>query len=200
MNILEYQVIPAYYARNEEGQSAEWLRMARASMKTILPRFNTIRMAEDYLGQSYAPAAREGRLLGANKAQGARELAAWKQRITQAWTGIRGELTSAIPDSINSGDPLSLEVALDLNGLQPDDVVVECVLGTLDAEDQLQITGKKLFMEVGEDRNGNNLFRCDLFDFVTPCSDGGLQHFKIRFYPCHHLLSHPLECGLMRWL
>ncbi len=200
MNILEYQVIPAYYTRNREGQSDTWLHMARSSMKTILPRFNTVRMAIDYLRQSYAPAAREGRLMSANKAAGARELAAWKQRIARAWPGVRGELTTPIPDSIEAGETLSLELNLYLNGLQPEDIVAECISGVLDSELRFRVTYRKLFTPAGRDKAGGDLFRCDLFDLGVSCSSGGLQHFKIRYYPCHHLLSNPLECGLMHWL
>jgi starch phosphorylase len=200
MNILEYQVIPAYYQCNEEGYSEEWLRMARASMKTILPRFNTIRMAMDYLRQSYSPAAREGRLLAAGAAQGAGELAAWKHRIAQAWPAIQARLVSRIPDSIHAGEALTLELELAMNGLQPEDIVAECVVGLLDADGKFRPLYHKLFSDGEKLPDGKSVLRCELFNFDTPCSIGGLQHFKIRYYPCHHLLSHPLECGLMRWL
>jgi starch phosphorylase len=200
MNILEYQVIPSYYTHNGEGYSDEWLRIARASMKTILPRFNTIRMAMDYLTQSYVPAAREGRRLSANAAAAARELANWKQQVGRAWPAVHGSLVTQVPASIKAGEPLSFEVALQLDGLQPEDVVVECVLGRTDEEDNFITSYRRLFYLAGTSADGATLFRCDLFDVDDACSAGGLQQFKIRYYPCHHLLSHPLECGLMRWL
>ncbi len=200
MNILEYQVIPAYYARNGEGYSEEWLHMARASMKTILPRFNTIRMATDYLSQSYLPAAREGRRLAANASEGARELAIWKQQVNRAWPSIHGDLVTSVPASIKAGESLSFEVALQLDGLQAADIVVECVVGHIDEEYNFEMAYKRLFYLAGTTTDGAALFRCDLFDVENTCSAAGLQHFKIRYFPCHHLLSHPLECGLMRWL
>jgi starch phosphorylase len=200
MNILEYQVIPAYYNRNDEGQPEEWIRMARSSIKTIMPRFNTIRMAMDYLEQSYAPAAREGKQLGANAAAGARELAAWKQKVTQAWPAVEGRLISEIPASINSGDSMSFEVALHTNGLQPADLVVECVKGSMNEEGLFNITDTMLFYLADKTSESDAIYRCDLFDPGDLCTAGGLQQFKIRYYPCHHLMSHPFECGLMRWL
>jgi starch phosphorylase len=200
MDLLEFQVIPAYYTRNGDGYSVPWLRMARASMKTILPRFNTVRMAMDYLQYSYAPAAREGRLLAASSAHGASELASWKQHVAQAWPGVHGQLVSVLPESIQAGEMLELELALELNGLEPDDLVVECVVGTLDEEQAFRVTNRKQFAAAGNGPGNSRLFRCDLFEFGHTCSSGGLQHFKIRYYPCHALLSHPLECGLMHWL
>jgi starch phosphorylase len=200
MNILEYEVIPTYYNRNDEGQPEEWIRMARASMKTIIPRFNTIRMAVDYLGQSYAPAAREGRLLGADAAAGARELSEWKHKVAQAWPSVNGRLITEVPPSINAGEPLSFEMAIHLNGLQPDDIVVECVKGKTSEEGKFDITNSVLFYLAGKTPEGDTLYRCDMFDLGDMCTASGLQQFKIRYYPCHHLLSHPFECGLMRWL
>ena len=78
--------------------------------------------------------------------------------------------------------------------------MVECVGGNLDSEQRFRTTYHKLFSDAGSTPKGHHLFRCDLFEFGGSCSSGGLQHFKIRYYPCHHLLSHPLECGLMHWL
>lgn len=200
MNILEYEVIPAYYTHNGEGYSDRWLRIARGSMKTILPRFNTIRMAMDYLAQSYAPAAREGRRLAEHDAAGARELADWKQRVTRAWPAVQGQLVTSVPATIRAGETLSFEVALRIDALQAEDVVVECVLGRTDADDNFEIIQRRPFYTAGTRADGAVLFRCDLFDMDEGCSAGGLQQFRIRYYPCHHLLSHPLECGLMRWL
>jgi starch phosphorylase len=200
MNILEYQVIPAYYTHNGAGYSDTWLRIARASMKTILPRFNTIRMAMDYLTQSYAPAAREGRRLAENDAAGGRELAEWKQRVAHAWPAVQGRLVTSVPSTIRAGETLSFEVALQLDALQPDEMVVECVLGHADADGNFEIVQRRLFYAAGTGADGTALYRCDLFELDEGCSAGGLQQFRIRYYPCHHLLGHPLECGLMRWL
>jgi len=200
MNILEYQVIPAYYNRNEDGQPEAWIHMARATMQTIIPRFNTIRMAMDYLGQSYAPAAREGRLLQANAAAGARELAGWKQKVTAAWPSVHGRLITDIPASITAGDRLSLEVAIHLGGLQPDDLIIECVRGTGKRDGECNDTDRLLFYYVETDKQGEALYRCDLIDIDGGCTISGLQQFRIRYYPCHHLLSHPFECGMMHWL
>ena len=71
MNTLEYQVIPAYYSRNSDGEPEAWVERSKSSMKTILPQFNTIRMAMDYLRLSYSPAAQQGRRMQADDQAGA---------------------------------------------------------------------------------------------------------------------------------
>jgi starch phosphorylase len=200
MNILEYQVIPAYYARNREGEPEAWTRMAKASMMSILPRFNTIRMALDYLRESYGPAARESRRLLQNNASGARELAAWKQKIMQNWSGIQGRLTSPVPASISSREQLPVEVEVQLNGLDASDIVVECIFGRETGTGEFETEHCLPFTLADSTAGAVARYRCELFDTAKSCQQGGQQVFKIRMYPCHTLLNHPLECGRMIWL
>ncbi len=200
MNILEYQVIPAYYSRNSDGEPEAWVARSKSSMKTILPQFNTIRMAMDYLHQSYSPAARQGRRMLANNASGARELSAWKKRIAEAWPQVSGSLGNPVVCAICSGESLPIEVKVYLNGLSAEDIVVECLIGKETTTGEFVPHREAAFKRVGESGNGETLFHFDLFSSDATCEAGGLQHYKIRIYPYHELLSHPLECGLMLWL
>jgi starch phosphorylase len=200
MNILEHHVIPTYYARNEGGEPEAWTRMAKASMMSVLPRFNTIRMALDYLREAYAPAARESRKLLQDNARGAQELAAWKKKIARNWSGVQGRLTSPIPASISSREHLPVEVEVHLNGLDASDIFVECVFGRETARGHFE-TEHCLPFALTEETNSDRVkFGCNLFDAAASCQWGGQQVFKIRMYPCHILLNHPLECGRMLWL
>lgn len=200
LNILEYQVIPTYFARNTDGEREAWIRASKDSMKSVLPRFNTVRMAIDYLRDSYAPAAREGRLLLDGDAAGARELAQWKQKVAASWHGVQARLAEPVAETIKAGERLSLDVAVHLNGLEPEDIFVECVVGDdLLAGENHTLCSVPLFL-AGQADTGEALYHCELFDTVYTCIVGGLQEFRIRLYPCHYLLSHPFECGQMLWL
>ena len=200
MNTLEHHVIPTYYARNEEGAPQAWIRMAKASMMTVLPRFNTIRMALDYLRDAYAPAARESRKLLLDNARGAQELAAWKQKITINWGGVYGRLSSPIPASISSREALPVEVEVHLNGLEASDIVVECVFGQETESGHFETQHCLPFVLAENTDDDVARFSCTLFNSADSCQWGGQQAFKIRMYPCHTLLNHPLECGRMIWL
>jgi starch phosphorylase len=57
-NILQEELVPMYYRRDEHGLPAEWIERMKASMQTIIPRFNTCRMLEEYVAKYYAPAMR----------------------------------------------------------------------------------------------------------------------------------------------
>ena len=69
----------------------------------------------------------------------ARELAAYRLRVQQAWPNV--EITdvdsTGLPDTPLLGSELTLTATVQLAGLRPDEVVVEAVLGRVDASDSL---------------------------------------------------------------
>jgi glycogen phosphorylase len=194
LDILETQVVPRYYGGKREGWSEDWVRLSKNSMKTLIPRFNAQRMMQDYLHRAYAPASRRGAELGAAQGRRALELAQWKQKVRHAWDGVRLAAEPA-PAVLPHGERLKLRVRAQLNGLAPEDLTVECLLGRqqppMDFEGRLAIH----FAGGGSARgNGEALYELDLEPMP------GLQHYRIRAYPRHRDLIHPFEMGCMAWL
>jgi starch phosphorylase len=56
-NILEHQVVPLYYDRDQAGLPRNWLSMMKRSIATLVPEFNSDRMVEEYARRIYSPAA-----------------------------------------------------------------------------------------------------------------------------------------------
>jgi starch phosphorylase len=54
--VLEQQVIPAYYERDEHGLPPRWLNLMRNSVAQVGSRFNTNRMVTQYVEELYLPA------------------------------------------------------------------------------------------------------------------------------------------------
>ena len=54
--LLHSEIIPLYYERDDQGLPRRWLKMMKASIKTIAPYFNTERMVKEYVHQMYLPA------------------------------------------------------------------------------------------------------------------------------------------------
>jgi starch phosphorylase len=56
--VLEKQVIPAYYERDRSGVPAKWVARMKHALKTLGPIFNTHRMVAEYARRFYVPCAR----------------------------------------------------------------------------------------------------------------------------------------------
>jgi starch phosphorylase len=54
--VLEEQVLPAYYERDDAGLPPRWLALMRESIAELGPRFGTARMAAEYVERLYLPA------------------------------------------------------------------------------------------------------------------------------------------------
>jgi starch phosphorylase len=57
--VLEQQVLPAYYERDEHGLPPRWLTLMRNSVAQLGSRFNTNRMVTQYVEELYLPAHRD---------------------------------------------------------------------------------------------------------------------------------------------
>jgi glycogen phosphorylase len=56
---LEEEVVPTFFERDEEGIPRRWLDRVSASLRQVVPYFNTDRMVSDYLASYYLPAHQE---------------------------------------------------------------------------------------------------------------------------------------------
>ncbi|MFA6063782.1 MAG: alpha-glucan family phosphorylase [Gallionella sp.] len=194
--LLQDQVVPSYYDYGKMGFSASWVKMAKRSMASIIPRFNSKRMVGEYLAKCYLPASRQHTLYTKDESENARLVALWKARVQGAWTGVSLRRTDQASLCINYGDSLKFEVAVKLNGLTPEDVVVEILIGYNARKEPLASARHYRFEAVGAgDESGEHLFVTEL----QPEQCGNLE-YRIRVYPCHDLLTHPFELGMMRWL
>jgi len=54
--VLEEQVLPAYYERDDAGLPQRWIALMRESIAELGPRFGTARMAAEYVERLYLPA------------------------------------------------------------------------------------------------------------------------------------------------
>ncbi|MHB1587085.1 MAG: alpha-glucan family phosphorylase [Acidiferrobacteraceae bacterium] len=195
MHILEQSVIPLYFEQNGRGYSERWVSMSKASMKSILPRFNSERMVLDYVHDYYAKASRHGRALTVDTGAPARTLAEWKRHIARHWSEVRIRRPEAAPEAIRAGETLPLKVMVRLGGLAPEDVTVECLVDAEEEQGTRSTPERFLLAPSGAVDNGETLFQVDLKPRLA-----GLQGYRFRVYPHHPLLGHPFETGCMLWL
>jgi starch phosphorylase len=195
LDILENEVIPIFYNRGKQGYSKYWVKLSKASMKSCIPRFNASRMVMDYVRKLYSPAKNQYVRLNADNASGAKQLASWKAKIRENWHNIKIKRIDDGITHIHTYESLKIKVAAHLNGISPEDVAVECVIGqSKNGSDEITGTVRHRFKH--DSKQGDE----DIFTLDLEPSRPGLNHYKIRMYPYHQLLSHPLETGFLIWI
>jgi len=53
--LLEEQIIPAFYERNERGVPIQWMAIVKQAIRTVAPRFCARRMVKEYVDHMYLP-------------------------------------------------------------------------------------------------------------------------------------------------
>ncbi len=194
--LLQDHVSPLYYDRGDLGYSPGWVKLAKRSIVSLLPRFNSTRMLTEYVRKTYLPASKQGRRFSENGFEGAQQVAQWKSKVYGAWQGVRLRRLDTPRVNIPFGDSFTLQVAVALNGLSASDVVVELIMGRPLGQPRMQGAARyELEWEGVKTDAGEDLFSLQL----SPELCGKLE-YHVRVYPCHELLAHPFETGLMIWL
>jgi starch phosphorylase len=70
--LLEEEIVPLWYGRDEQGLPAGWLARMRRAIGSALWQFSTSRMLVEYVEQMYLPAAASGMAAARPRAAAAR--------------------------------------------------------------------------------------------------------------------------------
>lgn len=195
LDLIEHEVIPLYYSRNGQGYSDGWVKKSKASMKSILPVYNSQRMVMDYVSDFYGAATRHAGKLSANKHKPARQLAGWKRQVSELWNGVSIRRLDTPRTRLNASETLDISVAVKLNGLSPKDVAVECVIGTENQGGEFEQHSCHALVAEDNEKDGETIFSIALKPELP-----GLQYYKLRVYPHNSLFAHSFELGYMRWV
>jgi starch phosphorylase len=120
-NLLEREVIPEFYTRDESGIPTAWVKRMRESMARLTPRFSANRTVREYTEQHYLPAATAYRERAANQGAVGRQVADWQHAVDRGWGSLRfGDLRVE-----TDADHHVFEVEISLNDLDPNAVRIE---------------------------------------------------------------------------
>jgi starch phosphorylase len=191
-DLIENEVAPRFYDAASDGVPRRWLEMLRQTLTSLGPRVQATRMVRDYVQLLYRPATASGRALNSDY-EGAKELAAWKDRARSAWGGVTIEHveTSSTADAFEMGQPLWLRAFVSLGSLTPEDVDVQVVHGRVDDSDELREPGVTS-LPVGETYE-HGRYR---FDGEIRLERTGPFGYTVRIVPKHERLASGAELGL----
>ena len=96
-DLLEREVIPEFYSRDEQGIPSAWVARMRESMARLTPRFSTNRAVREYTALHYLPAAAAYRERAADNGAIGAGIMHWRHALENKWAALRFGEVKATP-------------------------------------------------------------------------------------------------------
>ena len=186
-DLLENEVIPEFYSRDEQGVPTAWVARMRESMARLTPRFSTNCAVCEYTEQHYLPMASSYLARAADKGAIGMELVNWRLLLEQQW----GVLHFGEKKLETIGDQHVLEVQVYLDDLAPTAVRVELYANGVDGKAAERVEMQRVRQLVGA-VNGY-AYHAEV-PATRPATD-----YTARIIPQHCAVSVPLEQAHILW-
>ncbi len=185
--LLEKEVVPEFYARDERGIPRGWVARMRESMARLTPTFSANRAVRQYTEEHYLPAAAGFQQRAENQGAAGADLVAWQNELAKHWSALRfGPATVE-----QQGEQYLFHVQVFLDVVDPDAVSVE-----LYAEAQKDGQPVAQVMTRGKRPAGAST----AFNYSASIPTGRpLADYTPRLVPQHAGASVPLEAPFILW-
>jgi starch phosphorylase len=186
-DLLEREVIPEFYTRDEHGIPIAWVKRMRESMARLTPRFSANRTVREYTEQHYLPAAAAYHTRAADKGAVGRNMVTWEHVLKEKW------VTLAFGDvKVESrGEQHVFEVQVCLNELDPKAVRVELYADGINGSDPIRLEMKRVRHLAGA--SGGYVYSAAV-SAARPSTD-----YTARLIPHRNGVAVPLEVGPILW-
>ena len=185
-SLLEEEVIPEFYDRDENGVPTRWVERIRESMARLTPVFSANRAVREYTERYYVPAAAAYQSRIADKAEGALRLTDWRHELERSWADLRFG-----PVKIETKDGNHFfEVQVYFGEVDPDHVSVEVFAGGAEDGGVLRLRAARGAPLVGS----RGFTYTATAPSARPASD-----YTLRIVPDYPGASVPLEGGHILW-
>ena len=193
--LLENDIIPLYYAKNENGYSEGWINVIKNSIATIAPHYTMKRQLDDYYEKFYQKEAKRFKELSADGNKIAKEIALWKEAVAERWDAIRvvsaeNNLPAEGPET---GHKYHFKYVIDEQGLD-DAIGLEFVAVTQDEKGEDTVWATHQF-NVTKKEGNLYTFECD-----TVQQSAGTYKCAVRMYPKNERLPHRQDFAYVKWL
>ncbi|MBI5266973.1 MAG: alpha-glucan family phosphorylase, partial [candidate division Zixibacteria bacterium] len=191
-SVLEREVVPLYYQRNELDVPERWIHKMKKSIQMAGEHFSAQRMLMDYSNQFYVPAINAARKLRSDGFAVNRQLTAWMDRVSASWEtiAITDIELGEVDTTVQVGQKIPVKMKVRLGSLTPDDVQVEVVTGRLNSREEIQTPNAAMTSLNGSrpadgDTMGTYTYRGEIV-----CSESGRFGITARVIPRNENLLH----------
>ena len=185
--ILEHEVIPAFYTRDDTGIPTAWVARMRESMARLTPRFSANRTVREYTERYYLPRAAAYCKRAAERGSWGRQVRQWQRTLAHHWTALHlGNLQVETSDS-----HYTLRLPIYLGEISPDAVRVELYADACNGEGPGRYEMQRDHQLVGA-MNGY------LYTAQVPATRP-VTDYTPRIIPHHPDATVPLEASHILW-
>ena len=195
-SMLENEIVPLYYSKNESGFSEDWITVIKNSIATIAPHYTMKRQLDDYYDKFYCKLAKRTAEVTANDNQLAKEIAQWKENVAERWDGIKvvSSETSVLTNGAETGKEYTIQYTIDEQGLN-DAVGLELVSLKNDQDPSDRRIQKVTPFTMIKQEGNNYTFECKI-----NVNNAGSFKTCVRMYPKNDKLPHRQDFCYIKWL
>jgi starch phosphorylase len=185
--VLEKEVVPGFYSRDEHGIPRSWVARMRESMARLTPAFSTNRVVRQYTEEHYLSAAAAFRQRAENGGSAGAEIVAWQSELAKHWSALRfGPATVE-----QQGEQYQFRVQVFLASIDPDAVKVELYADALKDGDPIALA---------MNRDGSRVEATGAFTYSATVPTGRpVADYTPRLIPRHAGALVPLEASFILW-
>ena len=185
--LLEHEVVPEFYERNEANVPLKWLGHIRESMAKLTPEFSATRAIREYTENHYLPAASNYQVRAAEDSKQGLVVLHWQQELDRHWNAVS---VGAVRIETHGGQHF-FQVEVFLGALKPDQIGVELYANS----NQGCKPSIESMKTVGSERDSRGMLTYSAQVSSTRAS----TDYTARIIPHLANVSVPLEAGQILW-
>jgi starch phosphorylase len=185
--LLEREIVPEFYSRDERGIPLGWTARMRESMARLTPLFSSNRAVRQYTEQHYLSAASAFRDRAAKQGALGADLLRWQERLAKHWPALR--FGSATVEQKNGQNTFEVQIFLD--DLDPDAVLAELYADAANGKPSERVALNRGNRLVGSE---NSFVYSASIPATRPVTD-----YTPRLVPQHVGALVPLEAPFILW-
>ena len=196
-NTIEEQIAPLYYQREQDGIPHAWVASVKRCVADIASNFTTNRMLIDYEERFYDKLAARKQQITEGGYKLAREIAAWKRKVSAAWDQVRVVDVQRVKidkEAVFVGEKYHFEVKLDMASLRPEDLGVEMVIAQQIVGNEAVNVSRTVQLACTKVEGKTATYTLD----YTP-DETGTYDVALRVFPHNDHLPHRMDFALVKW-
>lgn len=197
-NIIETQVIPDFFTKDEDGLPQQWISRIRHTIAGIAPHFTMKRMLDEYYGKFYNKLQKRGATMTVKGHENAKTLADWKAKVYFNWDGIQVlalDTSDTFNNALQLGENFNGKITLELSNLSKDDIQLEVVVAEKRGKQE-----KHHIVHREEILPSKTAGSRVMYELKLPMNRSGVFDYGFRITPKSKLLAYRHDFNLVRWI